>query len=86
MRNIDTDTVITILSIVFIGIIVLLAIIWGLNRGNIDRWWTGINKDTTTAKDEVYHTGSVRVYKFVNDNSTCFVADKQGESVGIFCK
>jgi hypothetical protein len=71
----------------FIGLVVLIAVLtYPLYKGNFDRFISNFNKDSTTAKDLVYQTGNVRVYKFQDGKSTCYVADKQGLSASIFCK
>lgn len=74
------------LSVGFLVVILIGALVFSFNQGTIDRFWTSLNKDKITAKDEVYQTGSVRVYKFKDGETSCYVADKQGQSVGIYCK
>ncbi len=81
-----SDIVFTILGILFFVVFFGGLILYSINKGTVDRFWTNFNKDKVTAKDEVYQTGSVRVYKFLDNETVCYVADKQGQSVGIFCK
>ena len=83
---IDGDLLIVVGSVVLLVFIFGFVIWLSFNQGSWDRFWSGINKDKVTVKDQVYQTGSVRVYKFTEGNTVCYLADKQSESVGIFCK
>jgi hypothetical protein len=70
----------------FIGLMVFIAVLtYPLYKGNFDRFISNFNKDSVTAKDLVYQTGNVRVYKFQDGKNICYVADKQGLSASIFC-
>lgn len=70
---------------VFLGLLTILAIIT-MSRGTIDRVVSSFNKDKITAGDLIYQTGNVRVYKFKDEETTCYVADKQSLSTAIYCK
>lgn len=75
-------------TIFFVGLFCLIlggGVFYFLNKGSIDRFFSNINKDKTTARDEIYQTGDVRVYRFQDKETTCYVADKQGKSTSIFC-
>ena len=82
----DTDTKITFAMFGIIALILLGAVWYMFNQGTVDRLWTNFNKDKFTSNDMVYQTGSVRVYKFNDKNTVCYLADKQSQSVGIYCK
>lgn len=69
---------------ILFAIVVILVLTFG--RGTYDRFITNINKDEVTARDLIYQTGSVRVYKFRDGSTICYVADKQGESTALYCK
>ncbi|NJL61078.1 MAG: hypothetical protein HC903_03640 [Methylacidiphilales bacterium] len=69
-----------------ISLIIAIALFtYPLYKGNFDRFISDFNQDKVTAKDLIYQTGNVRVYKFQDRETTCYVADKQGLSASIFC-
>jgi hypothetical protein len=75
-------------SIVMILLMVVMlvgSILYIFNKGTWDRLMTNFNKDVVTAKDMIYQTGSVRVYRFTKDSNVCYLADKQGQGVSIYC-
>lgn len=65
---------------------IFLAIPYAMFKGDVDRFISNFNKDSTTADNMVYQTGDVRVYKFIDAGNTCYLADKQGLSTSLFCK
>jgi len=69
---------------IFLTLVIGLSVFVIFNKGTIDRWITGINKDRVTEQDLIYQTGSVRVYEFKRGDNICYVADKQGASTAIY--
>ena len=70
---------------IFTVLLLIVGYFWTFRRGDMDHWLTNVNGDTSTKNEIVYHTGSVRVYKFRTGLVECYLADKAGESTSIFC-
>jgi hypothetical protein len=63
-----------------------LVLFYPFVKGNVDRFMSNISQDRVTQQDMVYQTGNVRVYRFQDGATICYVADKQGLSTSLFCK
>ncbi|KAM3091683.1 hypothetical protein ACKFKG_25040 [Phormidesmis sp. 146-35] len=69
-------------SLIFYGLVLFYPFV----KGNVDRFMSNVSQDRATQQDMVYQTGNVRVYRFRDGVTTCYVADKQGLSTSLFCK
>lgn len=57
----------------FVVLLIVISFVIFLNRGRGDRFWTSVTKDIVTAQDQVYQMGSVRIYRFMDGNTVCYV-------------
>lgn len=74
-----------------IAVVILLIVLFGgpalylLNKGRVDRFLATFGQDQSVAADIVYQANGVRVYKFADGDTTCYMADDPQGGAGIYC-
>lgn len=80
----DRDTILVSLLTISLVAIVATAFISLLYKGDVERYFSDRISDSATRKDIVYQTGDVRIYRFEDNNSYCYVTQSYTNST-LYC-